>query len=280
MEGPFHPRHCGYESNRIGDSKFDEQVLLGLRERFYSAALNLNVVLKEPTTLLTGEGSLRRLVTKTVVPVAGRLSHIRKPGRIRFLEKTPKNSLRVPLLERLFPDALYIWLKRAAAPNIDSLVAGWHAVDTFGPIRRERYGTYRLGERLQLAGHASRTWKFALVPGWRDVEHRTVPDMAAWQYLQCNRLAASDLASISPERVLELRLEDFVLDAPTWAERILVWAGLSPDRLVMSFASSLPRVNAATPTTGQGLRYAEAVAGAMSRLPDLNDLQLRMGYVP
>ena len=44
---------------------------------------------------------------------------------VRLLEKTPKNALRIPFLDRLFPDALYIFLVRRARDNISSMMDAW-----------------------------------------------------------------------------------------------------------------------------------------------------------
>ncbi|HEX2241438.1 MAG TPA: sulfotransferase, partial [Actinomycetota bacterium] len=45
--------------------------------------------------------------------------------RKRFLEKTPRNSLRIPFIETIFPDALFIHLKRDGRDNVNSLINAW-----------------------------------------------------------------------------------------------------------------------------------------------------------
>ena len=40
----------------------------------------------------------------------------------RILEKTPKNAVRVSMLNELFPDALYIYLYRNPRENISSII--------------------------------------------------------------------------------------------------------------------------------------------------------------
>jgi len=46
---------------------------------------------------------------------------------IRFLEKTPKNSLRIRFLNKVFPDALFIHLVRDPKENISSIIDGWNS---------------------------------------------------------------------------------------------------------------------------------------------------------
>ena len=44
---------------------------------------------------------------------------------LRFLEKTPKNVLRIPFIERIFPDALYVFLWRDPRGNLASIMEAW-----------------------------------------------------------------------------------------------------------------------------------------------------------
>jgi LPS sulfotransferase NodH len=46
---------------------------------------------------------------------------------LRFIEKTPKNSLRLPFMDRVFPDALYVFLFRDVRANLSSMMEAWKA---------------------------------------------------------------------------------------------------------------------------------------------------------
>jgi Sulfotransferase family len=202
---------------------------------------------------------------------------------IRFLEKTPKNTLRIPMLTRLFPDALYVWLKRSAAANIDSLIAGWHAEDKFGPLSRQRYGQagYPIAAQLELLDYRGKWWKFALVPGWRNLKGKTVADVATWQYYQCNRYLLDDLTGVDRRKVFSVRYEDLVRTPTEVIRWIFEWADLPPSRVAEEFARVLPRVNAVSPAAPRsinGLRYPDTVFGAIERLPAIGLLQRMMGY--
>ena len=101
----------------------------------------------------------------------------------RFLDKTPKNCLRIPYLRSLFPDAKFVFLRRRAADNVSSLIEGWRA--------RPRFVTYRLPERLEGLGRLSgNRWSFVLIPGWREL--RNAP--AWWDLLTPVRGLQSDCA--------------------------------------------------------------------------------------
>src|SRR6185312_16403823 len=70
----------GYESNRLDALDATPEIIASLRERFRRRAFDRN-----------GE---------------------KVAGRIRLLEKTPKNALRIPFLAKVFPDASFIYLHR------------------------------------------------------------------------------------------------------------------------------------------------------------------------
>jgi hypothetical protein len=187
------------------------------------------------------------------------------------------------LLDRLFPDALFIWNRRHPAKNIDSLVAGWHTSDRIGPIELPRFArsSYPVAEELNLKDYSDKWWKFALVPEWETLKSKTIGEVAAWQYYQCNRYALNDFQSIDDERILELNHESFVQNPLSSVRDILEWADLSMSQVVEQFARALPRVNDTKGETRDeetGLRYPEGVQRGMRSIPEFNGLSSRMGY--
>ena len=284
LEGPFHPSRRGYGSNRVTAEDVTEEIAAHLRSRFYRSAINLNQIMADPSSLLAGNSLSERAVNKILVSMVGCLSAIKKPKSIRFLEKTPKNSLRIPMLDKLFPDALYIWIKREAARNINSLIAGWHAVDRFGPFTRQRFAGagYPIAEQLALQDYPGKWWKFALVPGWREFKGKTLADVAVWQYYQCNWHVITDLANMDNKRVFSVRYEDFIKQSVTVIREICSWGGLPFSHLVENFTEVLPPVSVISPKrygSKGNLRYANAVREALERFPEVAALQKKMGYV-
>ena len=162
-------------------------------------------------------------------------------------------------------------------------MAGWYAVDKIGPVTRKRYGqaAYPIVNQLELQDYSDKLWTFALVPGWQDLKGKTVADVAAWQYYQCNSFIANDLASIETRRIFSVKYEDFVQKPVNIVQQIFDWAELPPSQVAEGFAGILPRVNDAAHRvrrSTQDLRYASAVYAAIERLPELNPLQTMMGY--
>lgn len=114
----------------------------------------------------------------------------RRPTSIRFLDKLPKNSFRVPFLAASFPDAKFVFLTRNPRDNISSLIDAWHEGRRSG-----RFVTYR-----RLPGTALENWCFVLPPGWRGVANKSVADIAAFQWARSNETALDDLLDLAPDR--------------------------------------------------------------------------------
>src|SRR5690554_3785853 len=102
LEGPFHPARTGIDSNRVTASDMDDKLAFELKTQFYRAAINLNRVMRDPVPFFVGNSLPKRVFNKIAVQLVGSLSHRNKPKTLRFLEKTPKNTLRVSMLARLF----------------------------------------------------------------------------------------------------------------------------------------------------------------------------------
>lgn len=160
----------------------------------------------------------------------------------RFLDKTPKNTLRVPYLEELLPGAHYVFLRRGAAANISSLIDGWRA--------RPRYVSYRLPEPLEGLGPLSGDrWSFVLVPGWRDLRRAPLEEICARQYVACNEAVLAARAGIDAARFTDVALEDLVARPGDELRRICARVGVTFTEPLARYADALPHtpVNALTP---------------------------------
>lgn len=283
LEGPIRPSKIGRMSNRCVAEDIDEDTAEFVRGRFYEEAMNVSQILEDPGWIFSTNGLAGRVFSAAMIKALGTISKMKKSASIRFLEKTPKNSLRVSLLDRLFPDALFVWNRRRPKDNIDSLVAGWNTSDTVGPIELPRFSRfgYSVAGNLDLQEYSGKWWKFALVPEWESLRGKSLGEVAGWQYYQCNRYAHKDLAKLEDERVVTVQHEQFVRNPVKVTSRILSRAGLSISPAVEQFASALPRVNSTHGTEEEGesgLRYPEQVKRALTSIPRLEELKARLGY--
>jgi hypothetical protein len=120
------------------------------------------------------------------------------PGARRFLEKTPKNSLRIPFFDRIFPDARFIFLWRDPRENISSIMEAW------------RSGQWRTYPNLQ--GFEG-PWSLLLPPGWQQMNGRPLQEIAAWQWQQTNDTVLDDLQQLPRERWAMAQYADLVQDS-------------------------------------------------------------------
>jgi len=135
--------------------------------------------------------------------------------RFRMLEKTPKNALRIPFLNTLFPDALFIYLYREPAANISSINEAWES---------GKFVTYP-----QLPGWSRQSWSLLLTPGWRELEGQNLFNIALQQWSVTNRQIMDDLEALEPERWAALSYQELLDDTPGCIARLCQFAGLSWD---------------------------------------------------
>jgi hypothetical protein len=187
-------------------------------------------------------------------------------GRGRFVDKTPRNTLRLPYLDALFPRAQYVFVFRDGRAIVSSLYEEWPRA---GRI------PYRLPEGFALQGTPARSWRFVLPSGWRELNGRPVEEACAHVYVACTEAMLAFRDGLPPERYVDLRYED-LLDDPT-GELGRVFGRLDlelPDTL-RSHARDMVRPAPATPpwTT----RHASEIERV---LPTIAPMLERTGYRP
>jgi hypothetical protein len=148
---------------------------------------------------------------------------VRPAGTIRLLEKTPKNALRVPFLSAVFPDALFVYLHRDPRAVLASMLAAWES---------GRFRTYP-----DLPGWSGLPWSMVLVPGWRELVGKPLPEVVAAQWSITTRILLDDLEALPEGRVHALRHEDFLADPDAQIRRLCAALDLGWDR---TLGSSLP----------------------------------------
>ncbi|HET6913073.1 MAG TPA: sulfotransferase [Rhodanobacteraceae bacterium] len=173
-----------YESNRLDASDASPEIIAALRERFHRRAFNRE----------------------------GR----QPPGRIRLLEKTPKNALRIPFLTEVFPDALFIYLYRDPQEVLASMMEAWES----GGFR-----TYP-----QLPGWTGLPWSLVLVPGWRELIGKPLPDIVAAQWATTTRMLLDDLQRLPASRWCVARYDALLAAPDAEVARVCAAVGFEWDR--------------------------------------------------
>lgn len=140
----------------------------------------------------------------------------RPTGLVRMLEKTPKNSLRVPFFDAIWPDSEFVFLYRDPRQTLSSMLEAWVS----GGFR-----TYPI-----LPGWEGLPWSMLLVPGWEQLVGLSLPEIVANQWAITLEILVSDLRRLPPERVHGIDYDDF-LDAPQeMIERLAASLDLDWDR--------------------------------------------------
>ena len=110
-----------------------------------------------------------------------------EPGStVRMIEKTPKNSLRIPFLAAAYPDARFVYLWRDPRETISSMLDAW---------RSGQFVTYP-----DLPGWTGDRWSLLLVPGWRDLIGTSLPEIVATQWATTTATLLDDLEDLEPDR--------------------------------------------------------------------------------
>lgn len=134
------------------------------------------------------------------------------PQSIRFLEKTPKNALRIAFLRAIFPSARFIYLQREARANISAIMEAW---------KSGRFVTYR-----NLEGWTGPSWSMLLIPGWRDLKSADLAEIAMRQWRDANETIMKDLAALPADDWCVVRYEDVVSDPAATLARLCGFAGV------------------------------------------------------
>jgi hypothetical protein len=195
-------------------------------------------------------------------------------GRHRWVDKNNQNGLCVPYLHALFPDAVFVFVKRSPGDNLNSLIEGWGKPDEFATWSND------LPARVNVDGGRLHQWCFFLADGWRDYLDAPVEEVAAFQYHAINQAILDARAGIPAGQWVEVFYEDFLRDPVAAFRRVFEGCGLAFDaRLEAHCADVL-----GTPYNAfseirldkwQGGRNRERIERV---LPRVSEVAARMGY--
>lgn len=230
----LHPRKTGYRSNRLLASDARGEIVDSLRFHFAS-----------------------RLRDRRGLPPP--------PGPIRFLEKTPKNILRVPFLREVFPDARFVVLLRDPRAVLSSMMEAWQS---------GHFVTYP-----ELPGWRSLPWSLLLVDGWEQVNGRPLEEIVAHQWTRGMSVLLDDVEALPRSAWTALRYEDLLADPQGRITRLCADAGLGWDQDVHQLPPS--RMTVSAPGADKWKRNAEAIARVMPMVePVLARAERVLGLLP
>ena len=101
---------------------------------------------------------------------------------VRMLEKTPKNSLRIPFLRAVFPQAKFVYLYRDVRQTLASMIEAWNS------------GQFRMYP--QLPGWTTPPWSLLLTEGWRNLIGKPLREIVAAQWQSVTDRLLDDLQEV------------------------------------------------------------------------------------
>ncbi|MEK7990020.1 MAG: sulfotransferase [Thiotrichaceae bacterium] len=138
----------------------------------------------------------------------------KRPMSLRFLEKTPKNALRVSFLKKIFPEALFIFLYRDPEENVSSMLEGW---------RSRSFIAYK-----QLPNWQHKNWCFLLPPEWQqNLQNKPLVQIAGEQWRAANYYIWEDLKTLPREDWYFVHYHDLIRNTQQVMHDISDFAGLT-----------------------------------------------------
>ncbi len=200
---------------------------------------------------------IRRIFRENLCDRDGRLYNDVATGsaeKPRFLEKTPKNSLRIPFLNQVFPDARYIYLFREPRENISSIIEAWRSLD---------FVTYP-----QLPDWPGK-WSLLLPPNYQQMKGKSLEEIAAYQWQAANRFILDDLSEMTQERWTAVSYAELLADTPATIQRLCRFADICFDeRLSARCNKALPlsRYTQTEPASGKWRKNEAMIERVMPSL--------------
>ncbi len=142
----------------------------------------------------------------------------RPEGTFRMLEKTPKNALRVPFFDAAWPDSRFVYLYRDARETLSSMMEAWHS---------GRFRTYP-----RLPGWQGQAWSLLLVPGWRELDGRPLPEIVANQWAITTNQILDDLEGLPAERLTAVDYRQLLFSPQAVMEKLAGALDLDWDRIL------------------------------------------------
>jgi hypothetical protein len=165
----------------------------------------------------------------------------RRQQKPRIIEKTCANSVRVPFVHAVFPDALFIHIVRdgravsesarrrwQASPELTYLLeklrwVPWQDVPYYG----WRYARYQFGRFQGKPDKAQSSWGPRFAGLDELVISKSLLEVCGIQWQTCVEMADTALVQLPPEQTFTLRYEDLIANPVLIARKLYDWADLT-----------------------------------------------------
>jgi uncharacterized protein (TIGR03032 family) len=178
-------------------------------------------------------GRLKGILTDT----AGNRPGLDASG-LRWVDGQPRNALRVPFLAAVAPDSQFVYIHREPTETIPAMLRVWEG-----------------GNRVsypQLPDWSGPSWSLPLVPGWRDLADRPLPEIVTEQWIRLTGTLLDDLEGLPPERWCVTEFKALLNDPLRELERICEFVSIEASEEVTRPLRSLRDQLAVSDGDGDG----------------------------
>lgn len=154
-------------------------------------------------------------------------------GSKRMVDKANQNCFRIPYILKLFPDAVFVWVKRSGPDNINSLIHGWN--------RPDEYAAWSEGlpANVSIEGGKYSRWCFFLFPGWEKMIQAPIEDVCAAQWVAANESILAARSKVPVSQWVEIFYEDLLTDAVGTFQQVFQKSDIPFDEKMKQFCSKL-----------------------------------------
>jgi uncharacterized protein (TIGR03032 family) len=137
---------------------------------------------------------------------------------LRWVDGQPRNALRVPFLAAVAPDAQFVYIHREPTETVPAMLRVW-----------QRGGRVSYP---QLPDWPGPPWSLPLVPGWRDLAGRPLPEIVTEQWVRLTGTLLDDLEGLPPERWCVTDFKALLNDPMRELQRICEFVAIEPSEEV------------------------------------------------
>lgn len=214
----------------------------------------------------------------------------RRSGAAFVVEKTCANSLRVPFVDTVMPEARYIFIRRSGLDAVGSAIERWKAaLDISYLVRKARFvpvidlpyygGRYLWNRAYRLFSREQRLayWGPQLDGMAELLAEHSLEEVCALQWRRCVESAEQSFAAMAREKWMEVVYEDFVQNPQRELARVVEFVGIKADDVTRRKA--VAGVSAANIGKGRAA-LGEEMAGHLEQLLGKGSAKMHTGALP
>ncbi len=156
-------------------------------------------------------GRLRALMSAGLRDAAGQAPPADATD-VRLLDATPANALRIPFLDGVFPQSVFVYVYRDPRESLAGMLEGWQS---------GRHVSYP-----DLPEWDGPPWSYPLTPEWRLLKGKSLPEICVAQWNMTMRVLLGDLERLPADRWCVVDFNALRADPKAELRRICDFTGL------------------------------------------------------